>query len=80
MCAAILFIPSISGGRSYILPNSLTIMEKDFKMCPKCLNGAVRPTGEIVKLSKIDSDENIVGNVSECDNCHYLILYRRTIK
>jgi hypothetical protein len=55
-------------------------MEEEFKMCPKCLKGAVQPTGETVKLPKTDGGEEIVGDISECDNCHYLVIFRKPAK
>jgi hypothetical protein len=55
-------------------------MAIEFKMCPKCLKGAIRPTGEVVKLLKNDSGEDIVGDVSECDTCHYLVIFRQLAK
>lgn len=55
-------------------------MSKEFKMCPKCLKGAIRPTGEVVKLAKSDSNEEITGDLSECDTCHYLVIFRKPAK
>ncbi len=49
-------------------------------MCPKCLKGAIRPTGEVVKLAKSDSNEEITGDLSECDTCHYLVIFRKPAK
>jgi hypothetical protein len=55
-------------------------MSKEFKMCPKCLKGAVRATGEVVKLAKSDNGDEIVGDLSECDACHYLVIFRKPAK